>query len=131
VDKEVAVARGEDKAATELEWILPELTLLVSGAFGPRTRFSILAAKEMEQVAGFQFRSMVGDPIVIDQQWKRDSGFLAKHAGIVHVAQPDRGQTGSCLFELTLPRAQLRDMLAAEDSAVVPQKDHNGGVLLP
>jgi hypothetical protein len=32
---------------------------------------------------------------------------------------------------LFLVRAQLRDMLAAENSAVVPQEDNHGGTLFP
>ncbi len=74
---------------------------------------------------------MVGDPFAIDQQRKRDAGLLAKPAGIVHVAQSDRRQPGSGLLEFGFVFAQLRDMLAAEDSTVMPQKDDYGGTALP
>jgi hypothetical protein len=114
-----------------LEGILPEPTLLVSGTFGPRPCFRVLTPKEMEQVSGFQFCGSEGNPFVVNQQWKGDAGFVAKHAGIVHIAQADRSQAGSQLLELAFVCAQLRDVLAAKDSAVVPQKDCNGATLLP
>jgi hypothetical protein len=50
---------------------------------------------------------------------------------IVLVAQPDGGQAGSFLAKLRFVLAQLRDVLAAEDSAIVPQKDHDRGPFGP
>ncbi len=85
----------------------------------------------MEQVRGFQFRRPVSDPFGIDQQREHDAGLLAEPAGIIHVAQPDRRQRGSGLLKFELVCAQLRDMLAAEDSAVVPQKNNYGRGALP
>jgi hypothetical protein len=131
MNKQILVPRTEDKAAAELEGIFPEPMLPVSGAFGARPGFRVVTAKEMEQVSGFQFRGSEGNPFLVNQQRKRDVGFLAKQARIVPVAQPDRCQAGPQLLEFAFACAQLRDVLAAKDSAVVPQKDHNGGTLLP
>jgi hypothetical protein len=131
VNKQILVSRAENEAAAELEGIFPELMLPVSGAFGPRPCLSVLASKEMEQVSGFQFRGSEGNSFAIDQQRKCYARFVAKHAGIVHIAQPDRDQAGAQLLKLAFAGAQLRDVLAAEDSAVVPQEDHNGTALLP
>jgi hypothetical protein len=44
---------------------------------------------------------------------------------IILVTQPDGGQAGAFMVELGLVFAQLRDVLAAEDSPIVPQKDHH------
>ena len=85
----------------------------------------------MKQVPRFQFRSLVGGPLGIDQQGERDTAFLAKQAGIIQVAQSNRRQPGSGLLKLRFVLAQLRDMLAAEDSAVVPQEDNYGCIPLP
>jgi len=67
----------------------------------------------------------------VDQQGKVDAGSLAKHTGVVQVAQTDCGQGGSGLLELLLVLAQLRDMLAAENSAVVPKEDNHSGTFFP
>jgi len=49
----------------------------------------------------------------------------------VHVAEANGSQSRSGLREFGLVLAQLRDMLAAEDSAVVAKEDHHGGMALP
>ena len=67
----------------------------------------------------------------LDQQRKHDTGLFSEEAGVVLVAEPDCGDAGSSAFELRLVLAQLRDVLAAEDSAVVPQKSHYRGRFRP
>ena len=47
------------------------------------------------------------------------------------VAQSDGGQRGSFVMEGLLAIAQLRDMLAAEDSSVVAEKNDHGGTAGP
>jgi hypothetical protein len=114
-----------------LKRILPHLVLAVSGAFGTRARLGVVAAQEVQQVCRFQFRGAVRNAIGIDQQRESDARLLAKGAGVVHVAEADGRKRGSGLLEFLLVRAQLRDMLAAEDSTVVTQKDNDGRILLP
>ncbi len=61
----------------------------------------------------------------IDQKWERDSSLLAKGLGIVSVAQTDGGQLSALIAECLFVVAQLRDVLAAEDSSVVAKEgDH-------
>ena len=131
MDEQVAIAGGEDEACAELEGILAEPALAVSGSLGTSPRFGVLVAEEMEQVRRLQSGGFVSGSFGIDQQWKGDAGLLAKQAGIVQVAQSDGSQRGSSLLELGFVFAQLRDMLAAEDSTVVPQEDNHGGLVLP
>lgn len=60
-----------------------------------------------------------------------DAGIFAKHAGVIRVGQADGGERRAFGFELVFVGAQLRGVLAAEDSAVVAQKHDDGGVLFP
>ena len=131
VDEQIAIPRSEDEAGSKLEGILSERVLAVSGALSAASRFLVFAAEKMEQVCRFQFGGVVGDAVGIDQQRERDARLFTKQAGVVQIAQSDRGQRGSGLFDFRLVLAQLRDMLAAEDSAVVPQKNNDGWVLFP
>jgi hypothetical protein len=64
-------------------------------------------------------------PFSIDQKWKCDSSLLAKEFGISCVAQTDGGQPNALVLECRFVVAQLRNMLAAEDSSVVAKEgDH-------
>ena len=47
------------------------------------------------------------------------------------VAQPDGSQARALLLEFRFVRAQLRDVLAAEHSAVMADEDHNCGSISP
>jgi hypothetical protein len=131
VDEQIAIAGSEDEAGPELEGIFPEAVLAVTRRSGTCSCFGIVAAEEMKEVPRFQFRNSVGGPLGIDQQRERDTAFLAKQTGIIQVAQSNRRQPGSGLLKLGFVLAQLRDMLAAEDSPVVPQKDNYGGIPFP
>lgn len=85
----------------------------------------------MQDVGFFQSGGFVGEAIFIDQQWKIDTGVLAKHAGVTPVAESDGGQVQALLAELRFVFAQLRDMLAAENSTIMAQKHDNGGLFFP
>jgi hypothetical protein len=67
---------------------------------------------------------VIRHPLLIDQQREIDSHILAEQARVFAISQPDRGYSGSALFESALMLAQLRDVLAAENSAVVPEKHY-------
>jgi hypothetical protein len=62
---------------------------------------------------------------LIDKQRKRDSGLFPEELGVVRIAQSNRRDAGSSVPEFCLVFAQLRDVLTAENSAVVPQKSHH------
>jgi hypothetical protein len=131
VDEQIAIAGSEDEAGPELEGIFSEAMLAVARRLGTCSCFGIVAAQQMKQVPRFQFRNSIGGPLGIHQQRERDTGLLAKQAGVIQVAQSNRRQLGPGLLKLVFVLAQLRDMLAAEDSAIVPQEDNYGGTSLP
>ena len=131
MDEDVAISWCEDEACAELERIFPEPVLPMTGGLRTAPCGGVIAAQEMEQVPRSQSRGLVGRPVGIDQERERDAGLLAKQSGIVHVTEPDCSQGRPGLLEIALMLAQLRGVLAAEDSAVVPQEDNHGGVLVP
>jgi hypothetical protein len=49
----------------------------------------------------------------------------------MHLAKSNRGQRCSGTPEVVLVFAQLRDVLAAKDSAIMPKEDDHGGTVLP
>src|SRR4029077_6208433 len=110
----------------ELERILPEPVLPVARGLCAFARSEVVAAKEVQERGLLQPRRPVDRALRVDEQWKADPALLAERARVADVTEPDRRETGSRLAEFRLVRAQLRGVLAAEDSAVVPQEDDDG-----
>jgi len=123
VDEKVFVAWCEDETAAQLEGIFAQFVLFVSGALGAFAGLHVIAAKQMEQGSVAQLHRFVGFAFFVDQQGEVDAGFLAKEFGVAHVAQSDRGQACALPAEFFFMRAQLRDVLAAEDSTVVTEEN--------
>jgi hypothetical protein len=91
----------------------------------------VVAAQHMQQIRITQAGGVVRLALLIDQEGKRDAGFLPELTRVVRVAEPDGRQAGAALAESLLMFAQLRDVLAAEDSTIVAEEDHYGGLPLP
>jgi hypothetical protein len=127
----VGVAGAEDEGATQLEGIAAEFVLLVAGCAGAFAAFEIIAAEEMEDVGGFKIGDFVGLAALVDEEWEVDAGFLLKDAGVVCVAEADGGEGGMFFAKGLLVFAQLRNVLAAEDSAVVAKEDEDSGIRFP
>jgi hypothetical protein len=85
----------------------------------------------MKNVRALQARRLIRPAFFVDQQRKFDSGVFTKHASVHAIAQADGRKIGALRLELALVFAQLRDVLAAEDSAIVPEKNHDGRLLVP
>jgi hypothetical protein len=85
----------------------------------------------VEQIGSVQTGGAISPPFLIDQQRKRDSGVFAKDARVVSISQPHRRQVGATLIEFRLVFTQLRDVLAAENSTIVPKKNDDCGPLFP
>ena len=127
----ILIPRGKHETGAELKRIIPQAVLPMAGSLRPGPGGRVVFAQQMKQVCRVQLRRFVSPPLGIDEKRKRDAGLVLERPGILHVAQPDGGQFGSSLFEFVLVLAQLRDMLAAEDSPVVPQENHHRGTFLP
>lgn len=131
VDEQVFVPGSKYKTAAKLQRIFSQAMLLVSCGLGPLARLQIVFAQKVEQGSVAQANGFVGFALVIDQKRELDAGFLAEELCIAGITQPDHGQMGAFLLELSFKFAQLRDVLSAEDSTVMPKEDHHGGSGLP
>src|SRR5207247_2258094 len=131
VREAIDVPRAEDEAAAELERMLPEAMLAVSGLPGPGTGDGVVAAEEVEERGAPQAGGAVGQALLVHQQREGDPCLLAEGARVGAVPEPHRGEPRPGRAKLVLVRAQLRDVLAAEDSAVVAQEDEHPRPGLP
>lgn len=105
--------------------------LLVSCCLGPFARLQIVFAQKVQQRSMAQPNSLVRFALVVDQQWKLDTSFLAEELRIAGIAQADHDEMSAFLLKLSFKFAQLRDMLSAEDSTVVTKKDHHSRSRFP
>jgi|SRR5277367_1760287 len=103
----------------------------MSGCAGAFAAFEIIAAKDVKDVGGAQVGDGIGLASFVDQQRKVDAGLFAKNASIVAISKADGGERNTLGREFLLMFAQLRDVLAAEDSSIMAQKHDDGRVALP
>jgi hypothetical protein len=127
----IHASRAEHKAATELERIRTSTVLPVTATPSSFPGLSIFAPEKMKHVGGSKADGTIGLPVFVDQQRKCDGGVLAKDARVIAVTQTYRCQVGSVPVKFRLIFAQLRDVLAAENSSVVTKKDNHRRPLLP
>jgi hypothetical protein len=73
----------------------------------------------------------VSHALLVYQKRETDAGLLSKEPSVNPVAEAHGSQAGSPILERFLVFAQLRDMLAAEESAVVPEENEDRRLLLP
>lgn len=131
VDKEVFIPGRKHKAAAKLQGIFAQPMLLVSCCLCSFARLQVVFAQKVEQGSVFQPQSLICLAFVVDEKRELDAGFLAEEPGISGVAQAHHSQMSAFAFELGFRFAQLRDMLSAEDSTVVPKEDHHGRSAFP
>jgi hypothetical protein len=131
VGEAIDISRTEEEAAAELEGIQAEFVLVMSGCVGAFAAFEIIAAKKVKDVCGAQVGDGIGLASFVDQEWKIDAGFFAENAGVVTVSKADGGERSALCREFLLVGAQLRDVLAAEDSSIVTKKHNDGRMALP
>ena len=80
----------------------------------------------MKQVCALEFHGGIGFSLFVNEQGEGDACFLSKSAGIEAITKSHGGQIGSAIQEGLFVGAQLRDVLAAKNSTVVPQEnDHS------
>jgi hypothetical protein len=104
--------------------------MVASGA-GALAALEIVAAEEVEGVGYAEVSDFVGLAMFVDEQGEADFGFLLEDAGVVGIAQADGREGGTFFAEGLLVFAQLRDVLAAKDSAVVAKEDEDSGIVFP
>jgi hypothetical protein len=131
VGEAVDIAGAEDEGAAELEGIAAEFVLVVAGGFGALAALEIVAAEEVEQVGFGKVGQLVGLAVDVDEEGEIDAGFFPKEAGVAGVAEADGGEGGAFFAEGWLALAQLRDVFAAEDSAIVAEEDEDDGMRFP
>jgi len=131
MDEQIFVPGGKYKAASKLQRIFSQAMLLVSCGLGPFACRQIVFTQKVEQCSVTQPNSFICLAFVIDEKRELDAGFLAEKLGIARIAQPDYSKMSASFFELGFKFAQLRDVLAAKDSTVVPKEDHHGRSGLP
>ena len=131
VGEAVDVAGAEDKSAAELEGIAAEFVLVVPGGLGAFAALEIVAAEEVKEVGFAEVGELVGLAALVDEEREVDAGFFLEEAGVASVAEADGSERGVFGAEGWLALAQLRDMLAAENSAVVAKESKDDGMRFP
>jgi len=131
VGEAVDVAWAEDKGAAKLEGIPAEFVLMMAGGAGAVAALEIVAAEEVEKVGFAEIGEFVGLAVGVDEEGEVDFGFFLEEAGVAGVTEADGGKGGVLFAKGRLVFAQLRDVFAAEDSAVVAEEDENGGIGFP
>jgi hypothetical protein len=126
VGEPVGIARAENEASAELEWVLAQAMLANANGFCAFPGTRVIGAKKMKQVGIFQRDGFVRFALIVEEEREGDTGLLAEVAGVARVAEAYGDQFGATLLELVFVLAQPRDVLAAENSAIVAKKDDHG-----
>ena len=126
---EIDIPWAENETAAQLKGIFAETTLLVSGGTCSFPCERIALAKNMKQRTIPQTCRTIRLALFVDQQRKCDVALCAEDLSIAHVAEANRGQRSPFAAECLLVIAQLRNVLAAEDSTIVAKEyDHCGPI---
>ena len=115
----VHVAWTENEACAELKRIFAKFMLAVPSGVGALARDSVIPTQKMKQVRTLQFGGAVGSAVRVNQKRKCDASLFAEQPRVAKVAHADRREIRSTRLDFSLMLAQLRDVLAAEDSTVV------------
>jgi hypothetical protein len=127
----VDIAGAKNEACAELEGIFAKFMLTVARGVGAFARDSVIATQQVKQVRALQFGGAVRGAIHIDEKRKCDVSLFPECARIVKIAHPNRREISSARLDFTLVLAQLRDVLAAKQSAVMTQKNDDRWLRLP
>jgi hypothetical protein len=128
---EIDVAGTENETAAELKGIRAQAMLPMAGCCSARPGFRVVTSKQVQKIRRLEAGRAIREPLRIYQQRKRDSGLLAKKAGVARIAKTDGGEIGAFGPEFIFMVAQLRNMLAAKDSTVMAQEHDDGGTTFP
>ena len=129
--KAIHIPRSKDKTSTKLKRIFAQTVLAMPGGLRALAGQGIVSAQDVQDGSALQLRGAIGPALLVNQQRELDPDFFPKLAGIIRIAQPNGCKRCASLSELLFKGAQLRDMLAAEDSAVMTQKDDHSRTARP
>ena len=125
VHETIHISRSENKAAAQLKRVFAQAMLPVPAGFGAYACRGVVLTQKVEQGSFPQLDGLVGFTLLVNQEREIDLGVLTELAGIVGVAQAYGYQFCALLLKILLVFAQLRDMLAAKNSAVVSKENDN------
>jgi hypothetical protein len=131
VHVQVDITRTENEASPKLKRVLAQFVLPMSGCTGSFPCQRIITAENMKERAAPEAHRTICLPLAVNQKRECDPSLLAKDSGVVCVAQANGGQPGAFIAECWFVVAQLRDVLAAEDSSVVPKEGNHCRVVGP
>jgi hypothetical protein len=121
--KAVSISGTKNETCPKLKRVLPELVLFVSASLRASPSFRIVLAEQVQKIATSKFGRFVGLASLVNEEWKCNSGLGAKRFRVFTISKTDCSEFRSLGSKCGFVRAQLRGVFAAEDSAVVPQKD--------
>jgi hypothetical protein len=128
---QITIPRSKDKTPAQLERIFANAGLFESRRFGALAADGVIAAKQMKDVGLAQACRVMRLAALVHQKRKRDAELFAELSREVHSAQANGGDVSALRCNLLLVVTQLRDVLAAEDSTPMTQKNHHRGLGLP
>jgi hypothetical protein len=131
VREAIDIPWSKHKAAAQLKRIWPQFVLTMPGGAGAFAALEIVAPKKMQDIGHPQIGYAVGLAPFVDEQRKIDARLFLKNPRIAAVTQADGRQRRTSLEKFVLVCAQLRDMLAAKNSSIMPQKYHHRSLILP
>ena len=120
----------ENEDASQLQCVALDADLAKAGATGAQSIAPRRRAQQAREVAA-QLGRRVSASLRVHQQGKREFLFVAEGGGLARIAVPDHHELGPARVNLRQDVAQLRDLLAAEDSAEVTDENQNDGSLAP
>lgn len=127
----IPVPRTKYEAASKLKGVSAEAVLRVSCCMGASSRLDVITPEQMQKAAGLKLCRPISNSLLIQQQGKVDASLFPKETGVTQIAQTYSGKLSPRITEIALIRAQLRDVLPAEDSPIVTKKNKNCWALLP
>jgi hypothetical protein len=131
VREPIHVAGAEDEAPAELERILAQSVLAMARGSRPPASCRILTAKQVEKGSCAKVCGAICLPPLVNQEREVDARFFAEKACVVGVAEPNSRQVRASVSKCLRVLAQLRDVLAAEDSTVVSEEDDDRRAFAP
>lgn len=117
--------------ASQLKGILarPAYSSSFDQTLGPRNQH--LGVRETSRARLPHSQRAIGHLLRVDQHGERDLEPVAKGGRFRDRSHPDDADSGLLRLEVGVPVAQLRDLLAAKGSAVMPKPYHHGRLLRP